>query len=410
MSTAPAPLVLEDYLDRYTALCQKKKIPIVNCLVKRIKDAIENGDTFDDFYLKGTYPDLRLRRISDDMAESIISSLHGLEFLKVIDLSYNEIGDKGATDTLLEVLMLQSNNLGAAGIAAICKSLQYNTQITYLDLSNNEITDEAGLAIASMLQINTGITNLFLSGCKLQATSLIAITTVLQTNNYIQQLDISNNILSTGSLSQTLLNDVMTHLSIAITNNYGIKNLNISKMGITDYIMCNMLASAFQLNSNIETLNLSGNRITRDGGVALCKALAFHQSINNLKLSCCAIQNEGAEAVAQLLLTNTKLKELYLDYNKITGPGLVAISKGLEANVMLKYIAVWGNSWDAASCEAFAKLLGGPSSVVKIENPKAHVEIDKNPRLVQGNIDVTFCRVQQVLQVARYTRDDADDK
>lgn len=51
------------------------------------------------------------------------------------------------------------------------------------------------------------------------------------------------------------------------------------------------------------------NRITRDGGVALCGALTDNVSLNHLKLSCCAIQDEGALAVATLLSVNTTIRE-----------------------------------------------------------------------------------------------------
>lgn len=143
-------------------------------------------------------------------------------------------------------------------MTAIANAMHYNTQINYLDVSDNDVKNDGGMALASMLQINTGIANLFISGCKLPASAMIAIATVLQTNNYIVQLDISNNILPTAGLSQSLLNDVMTHLAMAVKVNYGLKVLNISKLGITDFVMRNMLGSAIEHNRNIETLNLSG--------------------------------------------------------------------------------------------------------------------------------------------------------
>jgi Ran GTPase-activating protein (RanGAP) involved in mRNA processing and transport len=206
-------------------------------------------------------------------------------------------------------LILKSNSIGGKGIAALANAFHYNLQINYLDISDNEITDVGGIAMSSMLQINTGLVNLFMSGCKLPAASLIALATVLQTNNYLLQLDISNNMMSSANLSQSLVNDVMTHLSMAIKVNYGLKVLNLSKLGIADFVMINMLGPAIQHNKNLETLNLSSNRITRDGGVALANALAYHPSLNLIKLSCCALQDEGAIAFSKLMETNVNLKE-----------------------------------------------------------------------------------------------------
>jgi Leucine Rich repeat len=51
------------------------------------------------------------------------------------------------------------------------------------------------------------------------------------------------------------------------------------------------------------------NKITRDGGVALCEALETNYSVAYLKLSCCALQDEGALAVSKLLQGSSTLKE-----------------------------------------------------------------------------------------------------
>jgi hypothetical protein len=209
---------------------------------------------------------------------------------------------------------------------------------------------------------------------------MIAIATVLQSNNNILQLDISNNILSTAGLSQSLLNDVMTHWAMAIKVNYGLKILNLSKLGITDHIMVNLLGPAIRENRNLETLNLSSNRITRDGGVALSFALTTHPALNYLKLSCCSIQDEGAFAVAKLLETNTKIKEIYVDYNRITGTGLMKFAEMLEKNVMIRYIALWGNQWDQPSCEVLFDSLGIHSTHGRASNGHKGWTKDNNTR------------------------------
>lgn len=157
----------------------------------------------------------------------------------------------------MEVLVLKSNSIHGAGSAAICGALQVNSQINYLDLSGNDVEEEGGMALASMLQVNTGLANLFISGCSLRASSMIAISTVLQSNNGIQQLDISNNVLSTASLSHSLVHDTMTHLSIAVRVNTGLKILDLSKLGIDDFVMIHLLGPAIAANKTLETLNLS---------------------------------------------------------------------------------------------------------------------------------------------------------
>ncbi|KAJ3372343.1 hypothetical protein HDU91_003953 [Kappamyces sp. JEL0680] len=354
--TTMGVLAVEDFLDRYTGICSRKKIPTISFLVDHLQNAINSGDTVESLRLKGNSPDLQKTRISDEVLDSIVSALPVGGFLRVLDLSYNEIGNKGAfplakfikDDNLLEVLILKSNNIGGSGMLAICEAMQVNSKINYLDVSSNAVEEEGGMAIASMLQVNNGLANLFLSGCSLKATSIIAIATVLQSNNCIQQLDISNNALPSSSLSQSLVTDIMTHLSMAIRINTGIKILDLSKMGINDFAMVNLFGPALAANATLESLNLS---------------------------------------------------RIYLDFNRITGKGLQAIAQSLAQNAVLSHIALWGNQWDAPSSEDFCKLLGGPSSTVTV-NPKAIIPQQTVGRFGPNSTDVTFTRVEGVLEVA----------
>ena len=209
---------------------------------------------------------------------------------------------------MMPLLNLSSNSIGTLGGEALGKALSYNTTISHLDISNNEIGDEGAMAFADALQVNNILSTLLMAGCSIGATSMIALYTVLQSNNAIEIFDVSNNMLRTSSLSQTLIHDVTTHLGRTLQTNYGLKTMYLGKLGITDWVMCDFLANSIFDNQNLVTLDLSCNKISRDGGVALCKALNNHASLNNLKLSCCAIQDEGAEGIAKLLEVNRKIR------------------------------------------------------------------------------------------------------
>ena len=90
-------LAIEEYLEKYNATSSKKKIPVIKSLVEDLEEAINTGDAIETFFLKGTIPDLKNMRINDDMVDCLMNSFSGPGFLRVIDLSYNDIGDKGAT-------------------------------------------------------------------------------------------------------------------------------------------------------------------------------------------------------------------------------------------------------------------------------------------------------------------------
>eukprot|EP00842_Homolaphlyctis_polyrhiza_P002430 jgi/Hompol1/3188/HPOL_006393-RA len=262
---ASGPMALVDYLDKYNTTCEKKNITTVAAVKRVVERAIDSGDTPDSFQLNGMIPELRFRRLDDETVESIFLPMVGVSFVRCVDLSYNEIGDRGAfsiakvlkDDISIEVLILRSNNITGDGAAAIAKSLTYNEKLVTLDISANSIGDDGGMALATLLQVNANISDLNLSGCSLAATSLIAFATVLQSNSSVMTLNLSDNMLSTSRLSQTLVNDIMARLAQTLQLNYGLKTLNLSKIGITDWNMCDLLASALKANKNIETLNLS---------------------------------------------------------------------------------------------------------------------------------------------------------
>ncbi|KAH9255677.1 hypothetical protein BASA81_006283 [Batrachochytrium salamandrivorans] len=418
--TTTGPVDLVEYLNKYVVSCEKMCISPVMAVKKTVGQAIDSGEIPDMMKLNGTITELRYRRIDDDIVESIFLPMVGMSLFRYIDLSYNEIGNRGAfalakvlkDDAAIEVLILRSNNISSEGVISITKSLTYNEKLAHLDLSENPIGDEGGMAIASLLQINANIFNLNLSGCSLGATSLIGLSTVLQSNNSVVNLDLSNNIPSISSRTQTLMNDVMAHLSKTLQLNYGIKVLNLSKFGITDWSMCDLLASAIQSNKNIDTLILSCNKISRDGGIALCNSIMRHSSLNILSLSCCAIQDEGAEALAQVIRNNSKLKEIYIDYNKISSIGLIAIADALKENWAIRFIALWGNQWDEASCKAFSRLMNGPTSSVCVGGSQAPLLVQQNPRsippsarLQSSMTDVSFYTVETTIHVAHAPKD-----
>ncbi len=67
-----------------------------------------------------------------------------------------------------------------------------------------------------------------------------------------------------------------------------------------------------QGNSNIRTLNLSGNNIGDDGAVALAAMLERNTTLETLELNSNAIDLKGITALARALGNNTSLKVLGL--------------------------------------------------------------------------------------------------
>jgi hypothetical protein len=85
---------------------------------------------------------------------------------------------------------------------------------------------------------------------------MIALATVLQSNNVVEILDLSNNLMRTSNLTQSLVSNTMSHFARTLQANYGLKAVYLSKLGITDWIMCDFLAKSIGDNQNLVTLDL----------------------------------------------------------------------------------------------------------------------------------------------------------
>ncbi|KAI9322986.1 hypothetical protein BDR26DRAFT_883122 [Obelidium mucronatum] len=306
-------LQISDFMDRYLLLCSEDDVFLINSLCKTLRDAIDSGRVPSNFNMSGKIEELRRCRLNDHYIRAFLNSLGGVTFLKCIDLSFNEIGCDGAKaiasfiqeDKNLKQLHLQSNNIDSPGGTAIAKALQINDSLHYLDISNNSIGDKAGSQLASTLQINCTLIHLNISGCSLGASSLISLSTALHNNDTLRTLNISNN-----KIPQSLESDVLMHISKMMHHNVGIVDLDISKFGIGDWTTVNHLGAAIKWNTRVSNLNLSCNRITKDGCIAICKSLCFSQKVLTfLNLSCCAVQDEGAAAIAFMLGKNSTLSK-----------------------------------------------------------------------------------------------------
>ncbi|KAJ3069852.1 Leucine-rich repeat-containing protein 34 [Podochytrium sp. JEL0797] len=404
-----------DFIDEYVKQCGLKKIKVMETFKNNMQASVDSGYVPLSMDLCGTTEDLKHSRIEDVGAYVLFRALNHNTFLLLIDLSFNEIGDKGAeniadyikSETRLKKLILHSNNIGPTGGASIGKAFLVNESIQEFDISSNPIGKPGGMEFAASLQVNTCLQKLLLSQCSLGTDALVALSTVLQSTRTVKTMCLSNNEDSYNRLTQSCANDVVLHLSGMVKANRGIEKLGFAKMGISDFMMIEYLAPAVLVNRRISTLDLSCNKITRDGGVALFQALYKQSFLVHLNLSCCAIQDEGAEAVNVMLLHNRTLQTLFLDHNRIGSRGIRNIAAAIAGrNRTLKCLTLWGNQWDEYACKDFAPLVGGPRNIDK-ENVGGIGGVRKPPfspitsRLDPGKVDVCFYTANNTLMVCR---------
>lgn len=107
----------------------------------------------------GTRTMLNLQAQSIQNVGFLQKFLQGYQDLKVLDLTDNRLGNRGAMEIThliaetrtIEVLNLSNNRIGPSGLQHICSALTVNESINDLDISENMVQDESLKIILAML-------------------------------------------------------------------------------------------------------------------------------------------------------------------------------------------------------------------------------------------------------------------
>ena len=186
-----------------------------------------------------------------------------------------------------EKLNLQSNNLGSNGSISILSNL--SEQLTELDLSKNDMGDEAMPKLVSWLE---SVPN----KCRLEF------------------LNLSKNKLSDQSLFN--LSEALIRASPPLRH----LDLSHNKM---DYNACISLGDYILGADYLKIMHLQWNKIHADGAVKLFEAISQNHSIRNIDLSWNMIgvkgknNNETAEAAIANAINAGVIKHLDISYNSL---------------------------------------------------------------------------------------------
>ncbi|XP_068921863.1 dynein regulatory complex subunit 5 [Petaurus breviceps papuanus] len=139
-------------------------------------------------------------KVDDEKARVLIRSLLDHPSLTELDLSHNNIGDRGVraaakliNHSHLRILNLANNKIRAAGAQALAHALSYNTTLLSLNLRLNCIEDEGGQALAHALQNNSALTSLHLGGNELSEPTATLFSQVLSVNTTLTCINLSCN-------------------------------------------------------------------------------------------------------------------------------------------------------------------------------------------------------------------------
>ncbi|CAL1586391.1 unnamed protein product [Knipowitschia caucasica] len=294
-----------------------------------------------------------------------------------------------------DCLNMNHFGLGPQGAKALAKILKTDSNITTLELEDNNLQTKGTDYVADMLQINSNISSLNLSKNDLCSEGAQIISKIMLDNYHVKCMRLSGNGFDDVSAK---------YLADALKGDYVIRELDLSHNKFST-IAGGHLGQMIGVNLGIEVLNLSWNNINMKGAVALCSGLKINSTLKHLFLAANGFSSYVAEALSQTLKVNSTLVSLDLSYNLMDDLAVSLLCPGLAVNGTLKVLKLPYNTISSAGaltllkavdkstgtgledidistvvvCEAFLQLLGS----VQRKFPKLSVQYTALPDVTE---------------------------
>ena len=221
--------------------------------------------------------------------------------------------------------------------------------------------------------MNTQLRHVDLGDCDLEIESVIAMATVLSQNQRLRSVVLNRPLFFTHQ------EEGPVHMGLMLKANNNLTELHLAKFDIRDFGV-ERLCDGLYGNYSLKYLNISSNRLSRDGAKTLAKLLRHNTPLEVLDIGNNRIEAQGVSDIASsLAASNTKLKALVVTSNSISGAGLVSIAASMLVNKTLTNLYIWGNDIaDVRACSAFGQLMTSERLLEK--------NTDVRPYVVNGRV------------------------
>lgn len=220
--------------------------------------------------------------------------------VETLILESNELGGYGAkciadaitrNEYLTEIRIVE-NNIGTEGARVICDALRKNNYVRRLDLKGNGFHEEDAKYFKDMLDENHALRELYLSHNKFQELGGEIFADGLANNDFLRVLDLSwNHLRMRGAMA---------------------------------------IGSALQVNRHLEKLDISWNGFHIRGALTISRALEINTTLLELNLSCNRLSDGCIQILVNGLKKNSNLKVLRIAQNQIYPPGAFKILESIE--------------------------------------------------------------------------------
>ncbi|XP_019616598.1 PREDICTED: protein NLRC5-like [Branchiostoma belcheri] len=295
--------------------------------------------------------DLSHNNISDEALSGLVEGLGSCQYLKKVKLDYNSLSTWG--DFLpflpnLEEINLSYNNIRDEALSGLAKGLFSSESLTTVNLTHNEISNKGALLLLlqgrhKQLQLTIGMNEI--SG------DLVSLLCNLRDTSEVTKLDLmKNRYLCTSDVHLLLqflpqlpnLQELALCVSCQgeeeaehINQLYGVRHL-LKKLKLKDCSLENMIklsTQMFQHLTLLEAIDLSNNAISDEAVPGLVEGLGSCQNLKKVNFNYNRLHNRG-----DFLPPLPNLEEIDLIGNVISDEAVPGLAGGLVSCQKLKKV------------------------------------------------------------------------
>ncbi|KAD6119229.1 hypothetical protein E3N88_10500 [Mikania micrantha] len=314
--------------------------------------------------------------LEDISAAPLLNALHLHKTIASLNLSHNLLGNE-TMEKLKNLFMsssqkygglvldLHCNRFGPTALFQICECTVLLSRLEVVNISGNRLTDGCASYLSTILQNCKALYSLNIQNCSITSRTIQKVTDSLNSESLLSELFIGYNssisgnaivnlldklatlnsfsqinlngiklnknaidslcnLIKTSCLSHVMIGEtsIGTERAIQLSDSWSTENCELVKLDLSyclltsNYIM--KLVTDASLLSGILHLNIGGNPLLQEGGVAVASLLKSpHCCLKMVDLSKCQLGLVGILDILRSLADNTSTEELNLSENAL---------------------------------------------------------------------------------------------
>ena len=215
------------------------------------------------------------------------------------------IGETFSKNKHLRHIELANCNFSNKGLQMLLSGMKENRVLQTINLSFNRVADKEANSIAAILSNNSWIECIHLQDCSLSCNALYQITVAASSLQLLKSLDFSCN---------TIPDQSAMVISLVIKNNQSLECINLSKCALSETGM-QKISEELAHSQNLEMVNFSGNKISNSVADNLALMTANNVTFKKLLMSNCHLQSNSFTKISESLQSLNTLTHTDLSYN-----------------------------------------------------------------------------------------------